>query len=39
MASAVGSICAQGIGPRKLLTADRNEYLERFNRLRRAHKF
>ena len=39
MASAVGSICAQGIGPKKLLTADRNEYLERFNRLRRDQKY
>jgi len=39
VASAVGSICAQGIGPKKLLTADRNEYLERFNRLRRDQKF
>ena len=39
VASAVGSICAQGIGPKKLLTADRNEYLERFNRLRRDQKY
>jgi len=39
MASAVGSICAQGIGPKKLLGASREEYLDRFNRLRRAHKF
>jgi len=39
MASAVGSICAQGIGPKKMLGANRDEYMERFNRLRRAHKF
>jgi sugar/nucleoside kinase (ribokinase family) len=38
VASAVGCICAQGTGPRKLLAADRKEYLERFNRLRRAGK-
>ena len=39
MASAVGGICAQGQGPLKLLAADRKEYLERFNRLRRAEKY
>ncbi len=39
MASAVGGICAQGQGPLKLLAADRKEYLERFNRLRRAGKY
>ncbi len=39
MASGVGGICAQGIGPKKLLGADRKEYMERFNRLRREQKF
>jgi sugar/nucleoside kinase (ribokinase family) len=39
VASAVGGICAQGIGPKKLLTADRGQYLERFNRLRRDQKY
>lgn len=39
MASAVASITAQGIGPRKLLTADSKEYVERFNKLRRTNKF
>jgi sugar/nucleoside kinase (ribokinase family) len=38
VASGVAGICAQGIGPKKLLGADRKEYLERFNRLRRAAK-
>jgi sugar/nucleoside kinase (ribokinase family) len=38
VASGVAGICAQGIGPKKLLAADRKEYLERFNRLRRAAK-
>ena len=38
VASGVAGICAQGVGPKKLLTADRKEYLERFNRLRRAAK-
>jgi sugar/nucleoside kinase (ribokinase family) len=38
VASGVASICAQGQGPLKLLAADRKEYLERFNRLRRAAK-
>ena len=38
VASAVACICAQGPGPKKLLGADRKEYLERFNRLRRAGK-
>lgn len=38
VASAVAGICAQGFGPKKLLGADRKEYLERFNRLRRAAK-
>ncbi|MBA3697664.1 MAG: hypothetical protein H0W78_02185 [Planctomycetes bacterium] len=38
VASGVASICAQGFGPKKLLGADRKEYLERFNRLRRAAK-
>lgn len=39
VASAVGGICAQGIGPKKLLSADRGQYLERFNRLRRDQKY
>jgi len=39
MASAVASITAQGVGPRKLLTADSKEYVERFNKLRRTAKF
>ncbi len=39
VASVVGAICAQGIGPKKLLTANRDEYMERFNRLRREQKF
>ena len=39
MASAVASICAQGVGPKKLLTADNKEYSERFNKLRRTNKF
>ena len=39
MASAVGSICAQGIGPKKLLSADRAQYMDRFNRLRRDQKY
>lgn len=39
VASAVGSICSQGIGPKKLLGADRAEYLDRFNRLRRDQKY
>ena len=39
MASAVASICAQGIGPKKLLAADNKEYSERFNKLRRTNKF
>lgn len=38
VASGVAAICAQGFGPKKLLGADRKEYLERFNRLRRAAK-
>lgn len=38
VASGVAGICAQGFGPKKLLGADRKEYLERFNRLRRAAK-
>jgi sugar/nucleoside kinase (ribokinase family) len=38
VASGVAGICAQGVGPKKLLGADRKEYLERFNRLRRAAK-
>jgi hypothetical protein len=38
-ASAAASITIQGIGPRKLLQADGKEMMERFNRLRRAHKF
>lgn len=39
MASAVGGLCAQGIGPKRLLAANRDEYLERFNRLRRDQKY
>jgi sugar/nucleoside kinase (ribokinase family) len=39
MASAVASITAQGVGPRKLLTAESKEYVERFNKLRRTNKF
>ncbi len=39
MASGVGGICAQGIGPKKLLQANRDDYLERFNRLRRDQKY
>jgi pfkB family carbohydrate kinase len=38
VASAVAGICGQGPGPKKLLAADRKEYLERFNKLRRAAK-
>nr|MBA3685511.1 hypothetical protein [Planctomycetota bacterium] len=38
-ASAVGGICAQGVGPRKLLAANAKEYIERFNKLRRIQKF
>jgi sugar/nucleoside kinase (ribokinase family) len=39
VASAVAGICLQGIGPKKLLAADRKEYLERYNRLHRLAKF
>lgn len=39
VASAVGSICSQGIGPKKLLAASRDEYLDRFNKLRREQKY
>ncbi len=39
VASAVGSITSQGIGPKKLLAASRQEVIDRFNRLRRDHKF
>jgi sugar/nucleoside kinase (ribokinase family) len=39
VASAVAGICVQGLGPKKLLAADRKEYLERFNRLRRLAKY
>jgi len=39
VASAVASITAQGVGPKKLLAADAKVYEERFNRLRRTHKF
>ena len=39
MASAVGSLCAQGFGPKKLLTCNRDSYMERFNRLRRDEKY
>ncbi|MBA3710623.1 MAG: hypothetical protein H0W83_17595, partial [Planctomycetes bacterium] len=39
MASAVGGICDQGVGPKKLLSVGRKEYVERFNRLRRTNKF
>lgn len=39
VASAVATITAQGVGPRKLLQADAKVYEERFNRLRRTHKF
>jgi sugar/nucleoside kinase (ribokinase family) len=38
VASGVAGICLQGPGSRKLMGADRKEYLERFNRLRRAAK-
>ena len=38
VASAVGCITAQGPGPKKLLAADRKEFLERYNRLKRAAK-
>lgn len=38
VASGVAGICLQGPGSKKLLGADRKEYLERFNRLRRAAK-
>ncbi len=39
MASAVAGLCAQGEGPKKLLVAHRDQYMERFNRLRRTAKF
>ncbi len=39
VASAVAGICSQGQGPRKLLQANRNEIIERFNRLRREQKY
>lgn len=39
MASGVAGICAQGIGPKKLLQANRDDYMERFNRLRRDQKY
>lgn len=38
-ASAVATITAQGVGPKKLMHAQEKDYEERFNRLRRAHKF
>lgn len=38
VASGVAGICLQGPASKKLLGADRKEYLERFNRLRRAAK-
>ena len=39
MASGVGGLCAQGIGPKRLLQANRDEYMDRFNRLRRDQKY
>lgn len=39
IASAVASICAQGIGPKKLLSTSRSDYSDRFNRLRRNNKY
>jgi sugar/nucleoside kinase (ribokinase family) len=39
IASGVGAICAQGIGPKKLFDSTRADYLERFNRIRRDNKF
>jgi sugar/nucleoside kinase (ribokinase family) len=39
VASGVGGLTAQGIGPRRLLAANHDEILERFNRLRREHKY
>lgn len=39
VASGVGGLTAQGIGPKRLLAANHDEILERFNRLRREHKY
>ncbi|TVR44919.1 MAG: hypothetical protein EA402_05600 [Planctomycetota bacterium] len=38
LASAVASLCAQGIGPKRLLASNRSDYTDRFNRLRRNAK-
>lgn len=38
VASGVGAICAQGLGPKKLLASDRAAYIDRFNRIRREQK-
>ncbi|TVR12578.1 MAG: hypothetical protein EA401_08750 [Planctomycetota bacterium] len=37
-ASAVASLCASGIGPKKLLSCNRSDYTERFTKLRRNAK-
>lgn len=39
VASAVASLTAQGPGSKKLLSCDRSTFEDRFNRLRRTHKF
>lgn len=38
VASGVGAICAQGLGPKKLLASNRADYIDRFNRIRREQK-
>lgn len=39
VASGVGGLTAQGIGPRHLLASSHGDIIERFNRLRREHKY
>ena len=39
LSSGVASICGQGIGPKKLLSANRSDYQDRFTALRRNSKF
>lgn len=39
VASGVGGLTAQGIGPKKLLASSHDDILERFNRIRREQKY